>query len=54
MASIDHIIVKVNDLKASVVFYTEVLGLQNEGTDLTYALPAKNQRHDAVGQPLFQ
>ena len=33
MASIDHIIVKVNDLDASVAFYTAVLGFANEGTD---------------------
>jgi len=33
MALIDHIIVKVNDLKASVAFYTDVLGFANEGTD---------------------
>ena len=37
MASIDHIIVKVNDLKASVAFYTQVLGFQNEGTDGPFA-----------------
>jgi len=33
VASIDHIIVKVNDLDASVAFYTAVLGFANEGTD---------------------
>jgi catechol 2,3-dioxygenase-like lactoylglutathione lyase family enzyme len=33
MASIDHIILKVNDLKASVSFYTEVLGFPFEGMD---------------------
>ena len=33
MAAIDHIIVKVNDLDASVAFYTAVLGFANEGTD---------------------
>jgi catechol 2,3-dioxygenase-like lactoylglutathione lyase family enzyme len=38
MASIDHIIVKVNDLQASVAFYAEVLGFQNEGTDGPFAL----------------
>jgi catechol 2,3-dioxygenase-like lactoylglutathione lyase family enzyme len=38
MASIDHIIVKVNDLQASVAFYTEVLGFQNEGTDGPFTL----------------
>ena len=38
MASIDHIIVKVNDLQASVAFYAEVLGFQNEGMDGPFAL----------------
>ena len=33
MALIDHIIVKVDDLQASVAFYTDVLGIPNEGTD---------------------
>ncbi|RQP23128.1 VOC family protein [Piscinibacter terrae] len=33
MALLDHIILKVNDLAASVRFYTEVLGFSLEGTD---------------------
>jgi catechol 2,3-dioxygenase-like lactoylglutathione lyase family enzyme len=33
MATIDHIIVKVNDLQASVAFYVDVLGFSLEGTD---------------------
>lgn len=33
MASLDHIILKVNDLEASVEFYTSVMGFQNAGTD---------------------
>jgi catechol 2,3-dioxygenase-like lactoylglutathione lyase family enzyme len=33
MASLDHIILKVNDLNASVSFYTEVLGFPLEGVD---------------------
>ena len=33
MASLDHIILKVNDLKASVSFYTEVMGFTLEGVD---------------------
>lgn len=33
MATIDHIILKVNDLAASVKFYTEVLGFVSEGMD---------------------
>jgi catechol 2,3-dioxygenase-like lactoylglutathione lyase family enzyme len=33
MATLDHLILKVNDLAASVKFYTEVLGFVVEGTD---------------------
>ena len=33
MATLDHIILKVNDLAASVAFYTEVLGFVLAGTD---------------------
>jgi catechol 2,3-dioxygenase-like lactoylglutathione lyase family enzyme len=33
MATLDHIIMKVNDLAASVAFYTGVLGFIAEGTD---------------------
>lgn len=33
MAALDHIILKVNDLAASIKFYTEVLGFSAEGTD---------------------
>jgi len=33
LATIDHIILKVNDLGASVKFYTEVLGFVSEGMD---------------------
>jgi catechol 2,3-dioxygenase-like lactoylglutathione lyase family enzyme len=33
MATLDHIILKVNDLEASVAFYTGVLGFTEEGTD---------------------
>ncbi|HEY8079386.1 MAG TPA: VOC family protein [Labilithrix sp.] len=33
MARIDHVILKVNDLAASLAFYVEVLGFQNEGKD---------------------
>lgn len=33
MATLDHIIMKVNDLEASVAFYTGVLGFTAEGTD---------------------
>jgi catechol 2,3-dioxygenase-like lactoylglutathione lyase family enzyme len=33
MASLDHIILKVNDLNASVSFYTEVMGFPLEGAD---------------------
>ena len=33
MATLDHIILKVNDLGASVKFYTEVLGFTAQGVD---------------------
>lgn len=33
MATLDHIIVKVNELDASVAFYVGVLGFVDEGTD---------------------
>ena len=33
MATLDHIILKVNDLEDSVAFYTGILGFTNEGTD---------------------
>jgi catechol 2,3-dioxygenase-like lactoylglutathione lyase family enzyme len=33
MARLDHIIIKVNDLDASVAFYTSVLGFEMEGMD---------------------
>jgi len=33
MAELDHIILKVNDLQASVEFYTSLLGFENVGTD---------------------
>jgi len=33
MATLDHLILKVNDLQASLDFYTEVLGFAAAGTD---------------------
>lgn len=33
MASLDHIIIKVNDLEASVAFYTGILGFSAQGMD---------------------
>ena len=33
MAALDHIILKVNDLQASVDFYANVMGFSLEGTD---------------------
>lgn len=33
MAVLDHVILKVNDLQASVDFYTEVMGFENAGAD---------------------
>ena len=33
MNNLDHIIVKVNDLPASVQFYTEIMGFEDVGTE---------------------
>ena len=33
MADLDHIIVKVNDLDASVEFYTRIMGFEHQGVD---------------------
>ena len=33
MPTIDHVILKVNDLAASVAFYVEVMGFKHEGED---------------------
>jgi catechol 2,3-dioxygenase-like lactoylglutathione lyase family enzyme len=38
MATIDHIIVPVNDLAASVAFYTKILGFTLEGEDGPFTL----------------
>jgi catechol 2,3-dioxygenase-like lactoylglutathione lyase family enzyme len=42
MATIDHLILKINDLSASVDFYVNVMGFQLEGQppcDEAYVLP---------------
>jgi catechol 2,3-dioxygenase-like lactoylglutathione lyase family enzyme len=33
MPTLDHVIIKVNDLKASIDFYSSILGFAVEGTD---------------------
>ncbi|HET6268134.1 MAG TPA: VOC family protein [Acidobacteriota bacterium] len=33
MATLDHLILKVNDLNASILFYTKILGFNYEGVD---------------------
>jgi catechol 2,3-dioxygenase-like lactoylglutathione lyase family enzyme len=38
MATLDHIILKVNDLETSVAFYTGVLGFSAEGMDGPFAV----------------
>lgn len=38
MARIDHIIVKVNDLPASLAFYVEVMGFRDGGMDGPFAI----------------
>jgi catechol 2,3-dioxygenase-like lactoylglutathione lyase family enzyme len=42
MASIDHITVKVNDLAASVGFYTGIMGFVDEGRDGPFAMMRVN------------
>lgn len=38
MATLDHLILKVNDLEASVRFYTEVMGFTDGGRDGPFTL----------------
>ena len=38
MAVLDHLIIKVNDLDASVAFYTDVLGFHSRGMDGPFAV----------------
>lgn len=38
MATLDHVIIKVNDLDASIAFYTGMLGFSAEGMDGPFAL----------------
>jgi catechol 2,3-dioxygenase-like lactoylglutathione lyase family enzyme len=33
MTNLDHIILKVNDLESSLIFYTEIMGFLNEGSN---------------------
>ena len=33
MTTLDHIILKVNDIEASIVFYTKIMGFSNQGTN---------------------
>ena len=38
MARLDHIILKVNDLEASVDFYTQIMGFAYEGVDGPFSI----------------
>lgn len=38
MATLDHLILKVNDLAASVQFYADILGFATQGTDGPFTL----------------
>ncbi len=38
MTRLDHLILKVNDLAASIAFYTEVMGFEHEGQDGPFTL----------------
>jgi catechol 2,3-dioxygenase-like lactoylglutathione lyase family enzyme len=42
MAVLDHIILKVNDLEASVAFYTQVMGFAMEGHDGPFTVARVN------------
>lgn len=33
MTTLDHIILKVNNLEASIIFYTQIMGFSNQGTE---------------------
>ena len=44
MTILDHIILKVNDLRTSVDFYTGILGFTNEGTDGPFTLLRVNAK----------
>ena len=44
MAEIDHLILNVNDIEASVDFYTNVLGFQMDGQDGPFTIIRVNER----------
>ncbi len=58
MAKIDHLILKVNDLQASIRFYTEILGFRLDGTDGPFTLlrvgPDCQLQMAAWGTPGFE
>jgi len=43
MATLDHIILKVNDLDASVDFYTKIMGFTNDGLDGPFTIIRTSQ-----------
>jgi len=38
MAKLDHIILKVNELNASIDFYTQIMGFENCGSDGSFSI----------------
>ena len=43
MATLDHIILKVNDLEDSIAFYTDVMGFENAGEDGPFTVIRVNE-----------
>ena len=43
MTKLDHIILKVNDLEASVHFYTQIMGFSNDGVDGPFTVIRVNE-----------
>jgi catechol 2,3-dioxygenase-like lactoylglutathione lyase family enzyme len=58
MATLDHLILKVNDLDASVGFYTRILGFTSEGVDGPFTIirvgPACQLQLTPWGTPGFE
>jgi catechol 2,3-dioxygenase-like lactoylglutathione lyase family enzyme len=58
VATLDHVILKVNDLAASVAFYVEVLGFTAEGTEGPFTVlrvgPDSQLQLAAWGTPGFE
>lgn len=52
--SIDHIVLPVSDIKKSLVFYTEILGMKTDTSNQRYAVTFGNQKINLhVGKAQF-